>query len=266
MGSSVFEDLLHFPLRQRISDKRVERERDVLRAELTAIRAREELLLQEMRRMSLCRSTMDQELAHRLVNGLQLIAGLLSLQSRSASTPEASMQLTVAARRVATLGRVHHRLHALDHQEHVELRRYLQHLCDDLSDLLFPDRAGHEIVVEGSSANIPTQFAIPLGFVVNELVTNSVKYAEGKITVRYEAATGGHSLSVMDEGPGLPSGFDPATSEGLGMRIIRSLVKQIGGTLSFGAGDGGSGTRFMVAFTPAAFNSGTSTSMDVESR
>ena len=250
MSTSSFAGDFQFPLGNAIGDARVQKQRDVLKTELIAARAREVFLLREMRELSTRQEMMVQEFEHRLVNGLQMVVSLLSLQSRIAPTPEASMQLTVAARRVAALGRVHHRLHALDHQEHVEFRQYLQHLCDDLSGLLFQDRAGHAIVVEGATTDIPTVLAIPLGFVVNELVTNSAKYAEGNIVVRFEAATGGHSLSVMDEGQGLPPGFDPARSKGLGMRIILSLVKQIGGTLRYTAGDGGRGTRFTVAFVP----------------
>jgi two-component sensor histidine kinase len=54
----------------------------------------------------------------------------------------------------------------------------------------------------------------------------------------------GHSLSVSDDGPGLPEGFDPARSTGLGMKIIATLVKQIGGALQIAPGDEGHGTRF----------------------
>jgi len=265
MSNSAFEGDFHFPLQHQIGDPHVEKQHDVLRAELIAAHTREELLLREMRALSQRQDMMAREFEHRLINGLQLVVSLLSLQSRTAPTPEASMQLTVAARRVAALGRVHHRLHALDHQEHVEFRPYLQHLCDDLSGLLFQEHAGHAIIVEAATASIPTVFAIPLGFVVNELVTNSAKYAGGNITVRFEAATGGHTLSVMDEGPGLPAGFDPARTRGLGMRIILSLVKQIGGTLRYAAGDGGRGTCFTVAFTPPVTDSWTSVLTDRKS-
>jgi two-component system, sensor histidine kinase PdtaS len=250
MSTSAFEGGFQFPLGNAIGDARVQKQRDALKTELIAAHAREVFLLREMRELSTRQEMMVQEFEHRLVNGLQLVVSLLSLQSRTATTPEASMQLTTAARRVAALGRVHHRLHVLDHQNHVEFRQYLQHLCEDLSGLLFQERAGHAIVVEGAAAEIPTVFAIPLGFIVNELVTNAAKYAEGNIVVRFEAVAGGHALSVMDQGPGLRSGFDPARSKGLGMRIILSLVKQIGATLRFDAGDGGRGTCFTVAFTP----------------
>jgi two-component sensor histidine kinase len=126
-----------------------------------------------------------QEFEHRLVKSLQLIVSLLSLQSRGA-TPEAAAQVAVASRRVTAFGRVHRRLHLLDHQERVEFKRYLQHLCADLSDLLLWERARYTIVVEGAQIEIPTVFAIPLGFIVNEVITNSAKYAEGNIIVRLE--------------------------------------------------------------------------------
>jgi two-component sensor histidine kinase len=222
---------------------------DVLTAQLHASHAREETLMQEMRTLSQRQKMQAQEFEHRLVNGLQLISSLLSLQSRTATTPEAGDQLTVAARRVAALGRVHHRLHLLDHQDHVEFKDYLAQLCNDLSNLLFEERASPTIVVEAARGEIPTAFAIPLGFIVNELVTNAAKYASGSIIVRFERTTReGHTLSVTDAGPGLPAGFDPASSKGLGMRIVRALVKQIDGELRVLAGEHGRGARFAIVF------------------
>lgn len=246
MSGSVYDTESVFSLPGAMSNGRETTQVVALKAELVAARAREELLLREMRAQALRQDLMAREFEHRLVNGLQLIASLLSLQSRTAS-PEASAQLTVAANRVAALGRVHHRLHLLDHQEHVEFGQYLQHLCDDLSSLLYREQDNQAIVVEGIEAKVPTASAIPLGFIVNELVTNSAKHSPGNITVRFDKAGAGYSLSVLDDGPGLPAGFDPAKSKGLGMRIVLSLVKQIGGDLRIPPGDGGR-TRFVVRF------------------
>jgi two-component sensor histidine kinase len=104
---------------------------------------------------------------------------------------------------------------------------------------------------EAAEIDIPTAFAIPLAFIVNELITNSAKYAKSNITVRLETTPViGHSLSVSDDGPGLPEGFDPARSKGLGMKIIAALVKQIGGALHIAPGDEGHGTRFTIKFRP----------------
>ena len=104
--------------------------------ELQAALAREAALRREMADLTVRQVMLAQEFEHRLINGLQVISSLLSLQSRAAKSSEAAEQLTIAATRVAALGRVHRRLHLLDHQDHVEFKPYLEHLCEDLSRLL----------------------------------------------------------------------------------------------------------------------------------
>lgn len=241
-----------FPLRLRRAlarNPRNEKSYDVLTTELQAALAREQVLVQEKHELSRRQIMLAQEFEHRLVNGLQLIISLLSLQSRTATTPESTDQLMIAARRVGALGRVHRRLHLLDYQDRVEFKGYLQHLCEDLSGLLIRDGSGYAIVVEGAQLEIPSTMAIPLGFIVNELITNAAKYAEGHVSVRIDAMSPtDRALSVVDDGPGLPAGFQPAASKGLGMKIVLSLVKQIGGELHIMPGDNGRGTRFTVKF------------------
>jgi two-component sensor histidine kinase len=247
MSDQVYETKFPIPLRRPL--RTGQKPYDVLTAELRAALDREQALLQEKHDLAQRQIMLAQEFEHRLINGLQLIVSLLSLQSRTATTPEAADQLTIAARRVSSLGRVHRQLHLLDHQDHVEFKEYLQNLCEDLSGLLFPDSSGYTIVVEGAKVEIPTTLAIPLGFIVNELITNSAKYAEGHVTVRIECASpADRLLSVVDDGPGWPVGFKPADSKGLGMKIVLSLVEQIGGELQILPGDNGRGTRFMIKF------------------
>ncbi|MEX2127786.1 MAG: sensor histidine kinase [Xanthobacteraceae bacterium] len=255
MSITTQESGFQFPARSASGrDRRGQKRLDALTAELQAAHAREEVLLREKHDLSQRQVMLAHEFEHRLINSLQLIASLLSLQSRTATTLEAFDQLTTAARRVAALGRVHRTLHLLDHQDHVEFKQYLQQLCEDLSGLLFHERASPAIVVESADVEIPTVFAIPLGFIVNELITNSAKYARGNIIVRFETtAPGNHSLSVLDDGPGLPAGFGPANGKGLGMKIVLSLVKQIGGELQFMPGDNGRGVRFSVTFGSPQF-------------
>jgi chemotaxis protein methyltransferase CheR len=213
----------------------LEREKDELS------RQKDELLGQKV--------ILAKEFDHRLMNSLQLISSLLSLQSRTTKNPEAAAQLSIAGNRVAALGRVHRRLHVLDHLETVEFKQYASRLCEDLSGMLHQEETKRSIVVEGEDIEIPTLLGIPLGFIVNELVTNSTKYAKGKITVRLETIPESYSLSVFDDGPGLPEGFTCSGHKGLGMKIIQSLVKQIGGELQFGRGDGDRGARFTVLFS-----------------
>jgi two-component sensor histidine kinase len=251
---SAQEPLFQFPWGRAVErDSPQQTRHDALTSELQAARAREDAWLREKSDLLQRQDVLVQEFEHRLLNSLQIIGSLLSLQSRTAS-PEAAAQLTVAARRVASFGRVHSRLHLLDHQENVEFKQYLEHLCEDLSGLLFQGQTNCTIAVEASKIDIPTVFAIPLGFILTELVTNSAKYARSNVTVRLETApTGGHTLSVLDDGPGLPEGFDPAQSKGLGMKIIAKFVKQIGGELKIASGEHGHGTHFAVTFLSPRF-------------
>ena len=98
-------------------------------------------------------------------------------------------------------------------------------------------------------ARLPGATAIPLSLIANELITNAAKHGRGAITVRLEALPqGGHVLSVCNDGPALPQGFDPAAGAGLGMKIVLALVEQIGGKLQIDRCGQCQGMRFAVAF------------------
>ena len=180
-----------------------------------------------------------------------MIASLLSLQSRGTSNAEAASQLATAADRVATIGRIHQRLHSCDGVETVAFKQYVEDLCHDFSSMLPSDEHAERVIaVEGSEVNLPATTAIPLGFIVNELITNAAKYGKGRITVRLAPQPDkGYSLSVTDDGPALPEGFDDVGSKGLGMTIVRSFLQRIGGELHVGRGDNNRGTRFTVLFS-----------------
>jgi two-component sensor histidine kinase len=148
---------------------------------------------------------------------------------------------------------VHRQLHLLDLLDKVELKQYLTQLCQDIAGVLFDRDAPHPVVVEGAEIEIPTALGVPLGFIVNELVTNAAKHATGEITVRLETTPElGHCLAVSSGGPGLPDGFRPSSSKGLGLRIVQSLVRQIDGRLEVGRGPGQQGACFKVFFPSTA--------------
>jgi two-component sensor histidine kinase len=247
------ENELEFPWPRGLAHEMDAREQiDVLRGELRAARAalaREEALRDEKLDASRVQFTRVQEFEHRVLNGMQLIASMLSLQIRAAKSAEAATELTVAAARLAAFGRVHRSLIYLDHQDTVEIKAYLERLCVDLSALLLQRGPCSAIIVECREMEIPTAFASPVAFIVNELTTNAAKYGEGIITVRFETtSTGFYSLSVTDQGSGVGAGFDPSHSQGLGMKIVLSLVKQIGGELHVSPANNDRGTRFSTTF------------------
>jgi two-component sensor histidine kinase len=193
---------------------------------------------------------MAKEIDHRVMNSLQLTASLLRLQGHALGDTEAAAQLGLAASRVAAVARVHQHLYVGDDEGTIHLGGYLRRLCDDLSGTLRPDQGA--ISIEVVDAALPTAKIVPLGLIVAELVANAAKHGAGRIKVSLDhASPGEYALSVSDEGAGLPTGYDPGATGGLGMRVISSLVGQLRGRLSFGANDNGPGAKVTVVFPTA---------------
>jgi two-component system, sensor histidine kinase PdtaS len=193
---------------------------------------------------------LNHERHHRLLNNLQMIVSLLSLQSRTETNAEAASRLAVAAKRVGAIARLHRHLHPTDGRQTVEFKEYLGELCRDHSTMsMSQERPDQFVVVDGIDLRLPSVTAIPLGLIVNELVTNAIKHGQGEITVKLEPdSRKGHALSICNKGSDLPEGFDPMASSGLGMSLVAALVKQIGGELRIDHGDKNDCTRFTVLF------------------
>jgi two-component sensor histidine kinase len=188
---------------------------------------------------------------HRLLNGLQLVASIISMQSRASTNAEAAAQLALAAERVAMIVRVHRRLHCLDGEQTAAFKDYLEDLCHDFSAMVGSEEHPEEAIkVEAIDVKLPAVKAVQLGYIVNELITNAAKHGGGRISVKLEPAPEkGYALSVANNGAPLPESFDPAASQGLGMRIVRAFVAQLGGVLRIDRGEQNDGARFTVLFT-----------------
>ena len=185
---------------------------------------------------------MAKEIDHRVMNSLQFVSGLLSMQSRSLDDVDASGHLQLAANRVAAVAQVHRHFLA-EAADQASCITFLRRLCADLESIL-----GRQILVSGDEGNIPTTSIQPIGLLVNELVTNAAKHGSGVIEVSYEIEGSLHALIVSDEGRGLPKDFDPAGArQSLGMRVVTSLAKQLGGELTSGHRPDG-GSCFKVSF------------------
>ncbi|MEO7410302.1 MAG: GAF domain-containing protein [Sphingomicrobium sp.] len=186
---------------------------------------------------------MAKEIDHRVMNSLQFVSGLLTMQARSPEMGDAGTHLQLAANRVAAVAQVHRHFYAGD-TETTSCIAFLKRLGADLELIL--DRPIH---VEGEEGDVPNVWIQPIGLIVNELVTNAAKHGEGRIDVLYEVENDTHELIVSDEGRNLPDEFDPgAASKSLGMRVVRSLAKQLGGHLTAGRRPDGS-SCFKVTFS-----------------
>ena len=224
-----------------------------LEVQLRAALAQSEALLHQKDELIQRQELLKKESDHRLMNDLQMTISLLSLQSRSATNAEAAAQLAVAANRVSMIARIHHRLHAYEGMQAIEFRKFLADFARDFSAMLSSDERPERVIVEGIEINLPAATAIPLGFIVSELIANAAKYGKGRIEILLQPDPAyGYALSVSNDGLALSEGFDPAASKGLGMKIIESFARQIGGELRIGCGDDGRGARFTVLFAGIA--------------
>jgi len=175
-----------------------------------------------------------EEINHRAKNSLQLVSSMLQLQAKGVGDAEIGKHLAVAAGRVSAVGRLYARLAHDSNLERIDLGAYLREVCRDLESSQ-PQCGVHAEVMN----DIPfaPEKAVHLGLIVNELVTNACKYA-------YPGGTGGQvwvcvvreaeivRMSVRDEGVGLPHDYIADSTNGLGMRIVRSLTSQLGASLS----------------------------------
>jgi two-component sensor histidine kinase len=167
------------------------------------------------------------ELEHRVRNNLQLMSSMLALQARSAASREARGALEDAAGRVRALGHVQQALVEEINPAEVSLDRFLGRLGPALTE-----HTGLNCKIDAAALSMPARRAVPLALIVNELVSNAVKYAYrdgvGPLLIRCAAAPGGGlRLTVADHGVGLPEGVDPKTGKGLGLTIIRALAAQL---------------------------------------
>jgi two-component sensor histidine kinase len=191
------------------------------------------------------------EVNHRVKNSLQLVASMLSLQAGASADEALKGELQLAAARVGAIAKAHQHIYRTDDVQTVDLGDYLRDICRDL-DATAAGCTIHFTAPAGIAMSLDR--AIPIALLLNELVTNAAKYAyprgEGcDVWVTIERTEGAVVLTVRDHGRGLPEGFDPKASRGLGMRIVNGFAQQLGAALVIRRLD--PGTAFAVT-VPAA--------------
>jgi two-component sensor histidine kinase len=174
---------------------------------------------------------MLKEVDHRIKNSLQIVAGLLHMQAKTAGA--AAPQFHNAAARIAAVAAVHKQLHKSDYIGTVQLDQYLTDLCQEMAIASgISDRAS--LIIVAVPLTIPSDIAVPLGLIVNELLTNAIQHSlpiveGGVVRVVVNSCAEDFSVSVSDPG----SGPDPAqTAAGLGTRLVDALIRQINATIA----------------------------------
>src|SRR5690242_1993978 len=220
----------------------------VLVRDVTDVRRRDRALL--------TKDATIREIHHRVKNNLQTVAALLRLQARRMTEPAARAALEESVRRVASIAVVHETL-AGSREDVVAVDEVLDQVLPMLGDLTSIGPAARTRRI-GRVGELPAAAATPLVMAVTELLQNAAEHAfpggdPGTIELIAERDGDDLVVRVRDDGQGLPPGFDPDTSEGLGLQIVRTLVtSELGGSLEMGTPAGQSSGTEVVLVLPGA--------------
>lgn len=192
-----------------------------------------------------------EELAHRTKNDLAIISSAITLQAHAAEDPAVRDALSAANARVLVVAQAQERLRGDRDGGLVDLSDYVASLCQGLGDLL-RDVRPIAVRVQCDPLRVPSSVAVHVGLIVNELVTNSLKYAYpdergGIIAVEIRSDGARIAITVADDGVGCPS----STRPGLGSKLVRLLAKQLGGSVA--REDAQPGCRTRVTLDEQAF-------------
>jgi two-component system, sensor histidine kinase PdtaS len=184
-------------------------------------------------RLAESRDLLYRELQHRVSNNIQIISGLLLLQSQAVGDRKAKRALSEASGRISLIARIQRQLHGHD-GERAPFSRFAGDLLTDA--IAASGAATVTLEIEGGEEPLHPDQATPVSLVLLECVNNALEHAfrEGGGLVRVSMARDGqgHVLTVADDGRGLPVGFDLQGVDTLGLKIVRTMAGQLGGDFS----------------------------------
>jgi two-component sensor histidine kinase len=196
------------------------------------------------------------EIHHRVKNNLQVVSSLLGLQSRTIQDPEVRKMFQESQNRIHSMALLHESLYQSDNLSQIDFPAYIRQLAEYLFRAygVTSERRIH-LRTELDKLSLTLDAAVPCGLIVNELISNSLKYAfpdgrEGEIRVGlHEEPNRMARLVVADNGIGLSGEVDWTTTRSLGLRLVRSLAQQLGAKLEVRSVEG---TEVQVMFPAAA--------------
>jgi two-component system, sensor histidine kinase PdtaS len=207
--------------------------------EVTELRRHERLLLYK--------DATIREIHHRVKNNLQTVASLLRLQSRRLQIEEAKEALDESVRRISSIALVHETL-SQESRQRVSFDKVARRLVDMLGAGLTDPERPIEIGLDGDAGELPAEIATPLALVLSELVQNSLEHAfmesdAGRVDVHLTRGNRTLTLTVEDDGVGVPDGWDIDRDAHLGLQIAKTLLEtELGGGLDVSRRNGGPGT------------------------
>jgi PAS domain S-box-containing protein len=190
------------------------------------------------------------EIHHRVKNNMQVITSLLSLQSKTIRDEQALSIFQDSQNRVKSMALIHETLYQSKDLSRIDFAEYLQKLVAHVSRSYRIRPEAVRININVDDVSLPIDTAVPCGLIINELASNSLKYAfpadtRGEVNITFERADAQYVLRVSDTGVGLPADFDPERGKSLGMKLVRMLTDQLCGELNC---RNGVGTTFEIKF------------------
>lgn len=191
-----------------------------------------------------------QEIHHRVKNNMQIISSLLNLQKQYVADEEAVNVLMESQNRVKSMAMIHQKLYQSEDLIHIEISDYVKSLVNELF-YSYAIRIGVITpIFDIESVTLNMETAVPLGLIVSELVSNSLKHGfpkgrKGEIWVYLNKKDDKYQLTVGDNGVGYPEGHDFKSTETLGLQLVNNLVNQLDGEITL---DTHQGTLFKILF------------------
>jgi two-component sensor histidine kinase len=201
------------------------------------------------------KEVMLQEIHHRVKNNLQIISSLLSLQSRTIKDKYVLEILRDCQNRVHSMALVHGTLYRSENLARINFSKYTQSLANDLCDSYGAGARAISLEIHVDDVSLGIDTAGPVGLILNELVSNCLKHAfpngrPGKIRIEFHANSDNqYTLTVSDNGVGLPQDLNSGTTQSLGLRLVNVLTQQLEGRLGV---NGKNGTCFSITFAEPA--------------
>jgi two-component sensor histidine kinase len=201
-------------------------------------------LLDEKEELLVEKDWMLKEIHHRVKNNLQVVSSLLNTQADYLRDPAALAALRESQNRVQAMALVHQKLYQSDSVALVNMQEYIQEITERLLESFdCLDTVCEHLDVAPVELNVAV--ATPLGLILNEAITNTLKHAfaahqKGTLRVSLQPVDKqSYTLTISDNGVGLPAGFDAARTQSLGLTMINGLCKQLNGTLHIASAEPG---------------------------
>ncbi|MGB0431199.1 MAG: tetratricopeptide repeat-containing sensor histidine kinase [Bacteroidia bacterium] len=180
------------------------------------------------------------EIHHRVKNNLQVVSSLLQLQSNNVNEHERAA-LEEGQSRVRAMALIHEKLYQTNNVSEIDMKEYCVHLCRDITNV-FGNKQTVKFNIEIENVLLDIDTAVPVGLMINELVTNAFKYAfkeqNGQMNIQICLQEPGiYKMIIADTGPGLPPELNWRKSKGLGLRLINLLTMQLYGTVDYDNSD-----------------------------